>query len=261
MSINTLNEFSQQCVVISGAGRGIGWAITQKLLDQGARVIALDLDIAPLQALQGRHAQQLHAVQVDVSDFNAVAQAVTRGTEEFGPVDKLVCAAGILQMGTISELTPEQWAHTFSCNTNSVFNLCNIVAKQMQARGKGAIVNISSNAAGTPRMAMGAYAASKAAVTQLSRCLGLELAQAGIRVNIVSPGSTDTPMQQAMWKAGSSAQTVINGSAEHYRLGIPLQKIATPDEIADAVLFLLSDRASHITMHDLRVDGGATLDQ
>src|SRR3546814_3977561 len=68
-------------------------------------------------------------------------------------------------------------------------------------------------------------------------------------------------MQQAMWKAGSSAQTVINGSAEHYRLGIPLQKIATPDEIADAVLFLLSARASHITMHDLRVDGGATLDQ
>ncbi|NYT86165.1 2,3-dihydro-2,3-dihydroxybenzoate dehydrogenase [Pollutimonas harenae] len=261
MNINNMNEFSGQCVVISGAGRGIGRAITQKLLDQGARVIALDLDIAPLQALQTHHVQQLYAAQVDVSDFDAVAQAVSKGSNEFGPADKLVCAAGILQMGTISELTPEQWTRTFSCNTNGVFNLCNIVSKQMQARGRGAIVNISSNAASTPRLAMGAYAASKAAVTQLSRCLGLELAQSGIRVNIVSPGSTDTPMQQAMWKTGSSAQTVINGSAEHYRLGIPLQKIATPDEIADAVLFLLSDRASHITMHDLRVDGGATLDQ
>ena len=108
---------------------------------------------------------------------------------------------------------------------------------------------------------MGAYAASKAAVTQLSRCLGLELAPHGIRVNIISPGSTDTPMQQAMWAQGSSRETVIAGSGENYRLGIPLQKIATPEEIAEAVLFLLSDRASHITLSDLRVDGGATLDQ
>lgn len=261
MSAHTPSEFFQQCVIVSGAGRGIGFTLAQKLLAQGARVVALDLDITALQALQIRYPEQLHAAQVDVSEFNAVVLAVNEGQEKFGPADKLVCAAGILQMGTIAELTPEQWARTFACNTNGVFNLCNIVSKQMQARGQGAIVNISSNAATTPRMAMGAYAASKAAVTQLSRCLGLELAQSGIRVNVVSPGSTDTPMQQAMWKAGSSAQTVIKGSADHYRLGIPLQKIATPDEIAEAVLFLLSDRASHITLHDLRVDGGATLDQ
>ena len=261
MTISSSGEFFQQCVVISGAGSGIGYTLTQKLLAQEARIVALDLDITALQALQTSYPEQLHAIQVDVSDFNAVVLAVNEGIEKFGPADKLVCAAGILQMGNITELTPEQWARTFACNTNGVFNLCNIVAKQMQARGKGAIVNISSNAAGTPRMAMGAYAASKAAVTQLSRCLGLELASSGIRINIVSPGSTDTPMQQAMWKTSSSAQTVINGSGQHYRLGIPLQKIATPDEIAEAVLFLLSDRATHITLHDLRVDGGATLDQ
>ncbi|MGB6103942.1 MAG: 2,3-dihydro-2,3-dihydroxybenzoate dehydrogenase [Pusillimonas sp.] len=261
MSTTTLSEFSGQCVVISGAGRGIGAAIARQLLDQGARVLALDIDIAPLHAWHSQYPEQLCATQVDVSDFDALARAVAGGTQRLGPADKLVCAAGILQMGAVTELTPEQWARTFACNATGVFNLCHIVAKQMLARRKGAIVNISSNAATTPRMAMGAYAASKAAVTQLSRCLGLELAHAGIRVNIVSPGSTDTPMQQAMWRAGSSAQTVIKGSAEHYRLGIPLQKIATPDEIADAVLFLLSDQASHISLHDLRVDGGATLDQ
>ncbi|MGB5806964.1 SDR family oxidoreductase, partial [Castellaniella sp.] len=118
-----------------------------------------------------------------------------------------------------------------------------------------------SNAATTPRPGMAAYAASKAAATQLTRCLGLELAPHRIRVNIVSPGSTDTAMQQAMWSQGSSRDTVIAGDPARWRLGIPLAKIATPDEIAQAVLFLLSDQASHITLHDLRVDGGATLDQ
>lgn len=254
-------EFSQQCAIVSGAGRGIGAAVARQLLEQGACVVALDLDTAPLQPWLARYPEQLYTVQVDVADIDAVARAVEDGTSRYGPVDKLVCAAGVLQMGTVTELRPEQWARTFACNTTGVFNLCQVVARQMQERRQGAIVNISSNAATAPRMAMGAYAASKAAVTQLSRCLGLELAHAGIRVNVVSPGSTDTPMQQAMWAAGSSARAVIDGSGEHYRLGIPLKKIATPDEIADAVLFLLSDRASHITLHDLRVDGGATLDQ
>lgn len=254
-------EFSQQCVVVSGAGRGIGAAVARQLLEQGARVVALDLDITPLQSWLASYPERLYLAKLDVADFDAVAQAVDAGTQQLGPADKLVCAAGVLQMGAITDLQPEAWARTFACNTTGVFNLCHIVAKQMLTRSKSAIVNISSNAATTPRMAMGAYAASKAAVTQLSRCLGLELAHAGIRVNVVSPGSTDTPMQQAMWTAGSSAQTVIDGSGEQYRLGIPLKKIATPDEIADAVLFLLSDRASHITLHDLRVDGGATLDQ
>jgi 2,3-dihydro-2,3-dihydroxybenzoate dehydrogenase len=131
----------------------------------------------------------------------------------------------------------------------------------MIARKRGAIVNVSSNAATTPRASMGAYAASKAAVTQMTRCLGLELAEHGIRCNIVSPGSTDTEMQRAMWRTGSSAERVIEGSLADYRLGIPLRKIAQADDIVDSILFLLSDRASHITLHDLRVDGGATLDQ
>lgn len=92
-----------------------------------------------------------------------------------------------------------------------------------------------------------------------TRCLGLELAGFGIRCNIVAPGSTRTPMQEAMWAAGSSAETVINGALETYRTGIPLRKLATPRDVADAVVFLLSDQASHITMTDLYVDGGATL--
>jgi 2,3-dihydro-2,3-dihydroxybenzoate dehydrogenase len=106
---------------------------------------------------------------------------------------------------------------------------------------------------------MAAYAASKAAATQLTRCLGLELAEYGIRCNIVSPGSTDTEMQRLLWSDETGKQSTIYGSLKDFRLGIPLSRIATPEEIADAVLFLLSDQARHITMHDLRIDGGATL--
>ena len=92
-----------------------------------------------------------------------------------------------------------------------------------------------------------------------TRCLGLELAPHGIRCNIVAPGSTLTPMQTGMWADEHGAQRVIDGSPATYKAGIPLRKLATPDDIAQAVMFLLSDQAGHIAMSDLYVDGGATL--
>ncbi|WP_341667994.1 2,3-dihydro-2,3-dihydroxybenzoate dehydrogenase [Alcaligenes sp. SDU_A2] len=255
-------EFSGECIAVTGAASGIGAAVTRQLLAQGARVIALDLDAEGLTRLGDADSQErLSCHLVDVSNAQAVNLALDQGQAKLGAIQRLACVAGMLQMGRIAELSNEQWDRVFAVNTTGVFNVCRHVAQGMMERRQGAIVTVSSNSAATPRIAMGAYAASKAAVTQLSRCLGLELAEYGIRVNIVSPGSTDTAMQQAMWKQGSSRETVIAGSGEHYRLGIPLQKIATPDEVAQAVLFLLSDRASHITLSDLRVDGGATLDQ
>jgi 2,3-dihydro-2,3-dihydroxybenzoate dehydrogenase len=107
---------------------------------------------------------------------------------------------------------------------------------------------------------MAAYAASKAATHQFTRCLGLELAAYGIRCNIVSPGSTDTPMQRQLWTSPDAVNSILHGSPADFRLGIPLQRIATPQDIATSVCFLASDEARHITLHDLRVDGGATLD-
>lgn len=254
-------EFFQQCVLVSGANSGIGAELSRQLLAQGARLIAIDQRIEQLTALAQQYPEQLFVMAVDVSDAQAVQQAIAQGQAAMGPIDKLACVAGMLQMGKLWELSTEQWERTFAVNTNGVFHVCQAVLPTMIERRRGAIVNVSSNAATTPRANMSAYAASKAAVTQLSRCLGLEVAQYGIRVNVVSPGSTDTAMQQAMWQQGSSRETVIAGAPEQFRLGIPLARIAEPEDIAQAILYLLSDRARHITLHDLRVDGGATLDQ
>lgn len=256
------NEFHGQHVLVTGAAGGIGAALTRRLLQQGAKVTALDADGAGLATLQTEaDARRLLTRVVDVSDAAAVDAAVAEAEATLGPIERLACVAGVLQMGRVIDLDDAQWSRTLAINAGGVFHTCRAVARRMVERQRGAIVNVSSNAATTPRAGMAAYAASKAAVTQLSRCLALELAEHGIRCNVVSPGSTDTEMQRAMWRQGSSREAVISGHAPSHRLGIPLGKIATPDDIVDSILFLLSDRAGHITLHDLRVDGGATLDQ
>ncbi len=257
-------EFAGRRVLVTGAASGIGAAVARRLWAQGAAVAAVDCrtdGLADLQALAAGGEDRLWIAALDVRDAEAVARVVAEAEQALGPLDGLACVAGVLEMGDVVDLSDAQWAHCFAVNATGVFQVCRAVARGMRERGSGAIVNVSSNAARTPRAGMSAYAASKAAVTQFSRCLALELAPHGVRVNIVSPGSTDTAMQQAMWARGSSREAVIAGDPARWRLGIPLGKIATPDEVADAVLYLLSPRASHITLHDLRVDGGATLDQ
>ena len=237
-------------------------ALACRLLKEGACVTALDHDAQGLDALQLANADaayRLLTCTVDVSDSEAVDAAVEAAELRQGPLDHLGCVAGVLQMGRVIELDDMQWARTMAINLGGVFNTCRAVARGMVERQRGSIVNVSSNAATAARTGMSAYAASKAAVTQFSRCLALELAEHGVRCNTVSPGSTDTEMQRALWRYGSCLEAVVQGDAKAFRLGIPLLRIATPQDIVESILFLLSDRAGHITMHDLRVDGGATL--
>nr|WP_084144865.1 2,3-dihydro-2,3-dihydroxybenzoate dehydrogenase [Amycolatopsis jejuensis] len=195
----------------------------------------------------------------DVSDAAAVARVVEDVERELGPIGIGVSVAGVLRPGSVCDTSDEDWASTFAVNATGVFTVLREIARRMRVRGSGALVTVGSNAAGVPRAGMAAYAASKAAATMLTRCLGLELAGSGIRCNIVSPGSTDTGMQRLLWTDENGAAQVIAGNPEEFRVGIPLGRIADPADVADAVLFLASDRARHITMQNLYVDGGATL--
>jgi 2,3-dihydro-2,3-dihydroxybenzoate dehydrogenase len=236
---------SGRTAIVTGAARGIGHAVAVALAAEGTRVIAVDLTEPDLP----------DARAADVTDAGQV-QAVVDSVG--GPIDLLVNVAGVLRLGAVVDLSDEDWAYTFAVNTTGVFNFSRAVARRMKPRGSGVIVTVSSNAAGVPRAGMAAYAASKAATTMFTKCLGLELAPHGIRCNVVAPGSTDTPMQRELWD-GDDASAVLAGDPAAFRVGIPLGRIASPADIADAVLFLASDRARHITMHDLYVDGGATL--
>ena len=182
-----------------------------------------------------------------------------RVERDWGPVDLGASVAGVLSTTLVTETTDAEWRRVFAVNAEGVFHISRALARRMQPRGRGSLVTVSSNAAGIPRHAMAAYAASKAAATMFTRCLGLELAPHGIRCNIVAPGSTLTPMQTGMWSDADGAARVIAGVPEAFKTGIPLGKLATPEDVAEAVVFLLSDRAGHITMTDLYVDGGATM--
>lgn len=247
---------------VTGAAQGIGEAVARALADAGAHVAAMDRNAAGLKAVVAdlrAGGFRADGYPADVRDGAAVEEAVERIEREAGPIGILVHAAGVLRTGPAVALADEDWAETMAVNVGGTFHVCRSVARRMAARRAGAIVVIGSNVAATPRMSMSAYAASKAAATMFVKCLGLELAACGVRCNIVSPGSTDTEMQRSLWTGGNGPAQVVAGSPETFRVGIPLGRIASPADISDAVVFLVSDRARHITLHDLRVDGGATL--
>ncbi|WP_347303307.1 2,3-dihydro-2,3-dihydroxybenzoate dehydrogenase [Croceibacterium sp. TMG7-5b_MA50] len=235
--------------LVTGAAGGIGAAVVAALRAEGVRVMATDR-AAPAGP---------DSAALDVTDSAAVDTLVARVEREWGPVTLGVSVAGVLSTVPVAELTDAEWRRVFAVNADGVMHLGRALARVMQPRGSGSIVTVGSNAAGIPRQNMTAYAASKAAAAMFTRCLGLELAPHGIRCNHLAPGSTLTPMQTGMWADEDGAARVIAGSLPAFKSGIPLGKLATPEDIADAVLFLLSERAGHITMADLYVDGGATL--
>ena len=168
-------------------------------------------------------------------------------------------AAGVLTTGPAVDTADADWDAVFDVNAGGVFRCSRAVARRMVPRRRGVIVTVGSNAAGVPRSRMAAYAASKAAAAQFTRCLGLELAEFGIRCNVVAPGSTDTPMLRGMWHGPDDRDATLRGDPDRYRVGIPLGRLAEPDDVADAVVFLASDRARHITLHDLYVPASAEI--
>ncbi|MFG2328726.1 2,3-dihydro-2,3-dihydroxybenzoate dehydrogenase [Streptomyces sp. NPDC048604] len=248
--------------LVTGAAGGIGAAVVRALAERGAAVAAVDRDEATLKprvaalVLDGLNVE---AFPCDVTDAAQVAATVDEAERRLGPLDHLVNAAGVLRLGPVRTFSDEDWAATFAVNATGVFQVSRAVVDRMIPRGSGAIVTVASNAAATPRSEMAAYAASKAAATMFTKSLGLEVAQYGIRCNLVAPGSTDTPMLSSMWHDDSGPKGTIEGRPDAFRVGIPLGKLALPTDVAAAVLFLLSDQAAHITLHDLTVDGGASL--
>src|SRR2546428_4092966 len=237
-------RLADKVAVVTGAAGGIGAAVVARLAAAGASVAAVDSTTDGLRELVEKLAADGHRItpcHVDVTSQSEVDAMVAEVEHTLGPIEFLVHAAGVLRPGSVLGYRPEDWHDTFAVNAGGVFLVSQAVVARMAPRRRGAIVTVASNAASVPRVGMAAYAASKAAAAMFTKSLGLEVARSGIRCNVVAPGSTDTPMLWSMWQDDSGPRATLNGDPDAHRVGIPLGKLASPEDIAQAVVFLLSD--------------------
>jgi NAD(P)-dependent dehydrogenase (short-subunit alcohol dehydrogenase family) len=239
--------------VVTGAAGGIGRAICLRFSDEGARVLAADMDErgAATTAAACRDARAQH---VDVTDTASVRALYEQAGEHFGGVDVLVNNAGIMPAEDRSavDTDEETWARVQAVNATGVYLCCRHGIPHLLERGGGSVVNMASfvalMGAATPQIA---YTASKGAVLAMSRELAVELARSGVRVNALCPGPVETPLLAHLFAGDADA-------FERRRVHLPMGRLARPDEVASAALFLASDDASYMTGAALLVDGGIT---
>lgn len=247
--------------IVTGASRGIGKAIAQAFAQRGVAIALLDIDSDGITAAATEISHlsvKTIGIPCDVSLKPQVVSAISRTVEHLGRIDILVNNAGYLRAGSLLDTDEVLWDQTFAVNAKGVYLVSQAVVPHMIAQGGGKIVNVASNGGVQPRLGLIAYCASKATVIHLTRLMALELARHHIYVNCVCPGTTETEMQKEIRKIVSVEQ-IVRGDPDSFRLGIPLGKTAQPEDQAEAVCFLASDAANHITGQMLLVDGGHTM--
>jgi 3-oxoacyl-[acyl-carrier protein] reductase len=243
-------ELRGQVAIITGGARGIGRATTIELAQAGARVLinyqrsagAAEALAAEIVAAGG----DAFAYQADVSDEQAVTGMVQAVLDRWERIDILVNNAGITADAPLARLRPEQWQHVIDTDLTSVFLCCRAVIPTMQRAGYGRIVSVSSLAALAGNVGQTNYAAAKAGIIGLSRSLAREVARDGITVNVVAPGYVETDM----------VETVPEALRAWALQAIAIGRFGRPEEVAAAIRFLVSPRASYITGHVLTIDGG-----
>lgn len=234
--------------LVTGAGQGIGRSIARLFAEEGATVVAIDLDLAAAEATLSTvpAAQRCAARKVDVSSSAAVAALFAEAVELHGRVDIVVNNAGVGAVDTLAQTPDENWAKVIGVNLTGVFYFCREAARTMQAAGtRGAIINVSSTSALNGE-GPAHYCASKAGVMGLTRSMARELAPNGIRVNTVVPGPTSTPMMQSIPEEWSEA--IVKS--------VPLGRMGKPDEVARVALFLASEDSAFMTGQNVAVNGG-----
>jgi 3alpha(or 20beta)-hydroxysteroid dehydrogenase len=235
--------------LITGGARGQGAAHAEALAAVGMRVIVADVrdDEGEATALKlGSRGLAVRYLHLDVTSEGAWSDTVSQIEAEEGGLDILVNNAGIMRVTRLLELSLTEWNLLQQVNTTSVLLGIQAAAPLMARRGGGSIINIASTAAHRGAEGYGAYSASKAAILALTRAAALELAPLGIRVNSVSPGGVDTPMNDDEPAGGTSS-------------GAPLGRRARTDEISPLVVFLAGQDASYVTGSDYLIDGGVTI--
>ena len=242
---------SRRVCVVTGGGGGIGRATAISFAQAGARVAAIDLDERGLEATRAELARlgRDHVVTgCDTSSVESVTAASATIEKSLGPCQVLVNTAAVLRPGALDSLSLVEWNAVLSVNLTGYFVCAQVFGRQMRKLGRGSLVHVASIAGSNAQGQSGAYSVSKAGVIMLSRQLANEWGPHGIRSNVVSPGMVITPMSQSFYDTP--------GVTERRSAVVPMRRVGMPQDMADAILFLASDRASYVNGDEIMVDGG-----
>jgi 2-hydroxycyclohexanecarboxyl-CoA dehydrogenase len=249
-------ESSDGIALVTGGAGGIGAAVCRRLAESGRRVAVADLDRAATDAVVAELAGVGHiALAFDVADTEAVSDACRQLERDHGPIDILANVAGWDRFVAFVDTTPEFWDQVIDINYRGTLNTVHAVLPGMIERERGRIVSVASDAARVGSSLESIYAGAKGAVISFSKSVAREVAKHGITVNVVCPGPTDTPLIRGMADELGSGERFVDALTR----AIPMRRLATPDDVAPAIVFLTSDDAGFITGQTLSVSGGLTM--
>ena len=248
-------RFTDKVVLATGGGSGLAAAVARRFTAEGGRAALVDLDQSSAEAVSAKLEGSI-ALEADVSDEVAVAEAVRATREQLGRIDCVFNAAGHVVFGPIEEYSLENWNRMLAVHVTGTFLVCRAVLPALKESGGGSIVNVASVAALVGRPNLGAYSAAKGAILAFSRQLAVDVGGDGVRVNVVAPGTVRTGMTEPLYAqrgGGDYAAGAAASSADSIQ-----KRIAEADEIAAPVCFLFSEEASFFTGSLLVPDGGLT---
>jgi len=250
-------DLQGKAAIVTGGTKGIGLGAARRIAQNGGNVVICGAGPDGLSVAKGLQAEGLNvlAKRTDIRKANEVQQLIEFAVENFGRLDILVNSAGIQRYGDVVETSEDVWNEVLDVNVKGIFLASKYAIPEMRKQGKGAIVNVSSVQAFAAQKKVAAYAASKGAINALTRAMAVDLANEGIRVNVVCPASVDTPMLRnaaELFKGELAVDDVLKSWGNMH----PVGRLGTQDDVGELIAFLASDSSSFITGEELKIDGG-----